>query len=215
MRGVGLSAGRALARLANGARRNNSKGLTELQPSPVQEALHRAQGWFARSFLLPQAPAMFDTTFDTDAFLDGAKDAYCAVHEAFAEGDTESLRPMVTQRVLSAFEHTLTSYRDAGLSMELSLESIDDAYITGIGLVSDTSLGLQQLSDPARSSDPVYIRGRKLARLGQPWLSITVRYRTRERYRLLRCVHSSTCLSAWLQDTSLIAHRPPLSPTRL
>lgn len=157
-----------------------------LRPSIAQEAMYRARAWFVNSFVLPQVPVVLDRSFSHQDFLEGSKDAYIAVHECFADGDLESLRPLVSQRVLNAFSETLRSYREAGLSMELSLESLDDAYITGFRLAGDEDIGDEQLVDPSNHQE-VSVHGRRLARTGQVWAYISVRYRTRERCRLYRC----------------------------
>jgi predicted lipid-binding transport protein (Tim44 family) len=45
-----------------------------------------------------------DKDFDTAAFLKGARDAYVLIVGAFARGDVESLRPLLSPDVLAAFE---------------------------------------------------------------------------------------------------------------
>jgi predicted lipid-binding transport protein (Tim44 family) len=45
-----------------------------------------------------------DPAFDTAKFLDGARAAYTQIVEAFARGDVEALRPLLSGDVMAAFE---------------------------------------------------------------------------------------------------------------
>ena len=45
-----------------------------------------------------------DPAFDTAKFLAGARDAYTQIVTAFAKGDVEALRPLLSPDVLAAFE---------------------------------------------------------------------------------------------------------------
>ena len=49
-----------------------------------------------------------DKNFDIDFFLDGAKDAFVMIVEAFAEGDREMLKELLAPEVYKAFEGAIS-----------------------------------------------------------------------------------------------------------
>lgn len=71
-----------------------------------------------------------DRQFDTPKFLAGAREAYARIVTAFAKGDRESLRPLLSPDVFAAF--------DAGIAARTepppALVKIQDARIAGSSL---------------------------------------------------------------------------------
>jgi predicted lipid-binding transport protein (Tim44 family) len=54
-----------------------------------------------------------DKSFDTTAFLKGARDAYALIVTAFARGDREALRPLLSPDVMAAFDAGIAGRGDA------------------------------------------------------------------------------------------------------
>jgi len=55
------------------------------------------------------AIADIDPRFDPLVFLKGARSAYTMIVKAYADGDTETLKPLLSERVASAYEESLSS----------------------------------------------------------------------------------------------------------
>lgn len=68
-----------------------------------------------------------DPTFDTPKFLNGARDAYTMIVNAFAAGDRAALRPLLSPDVYAAFDVGITA-RDRPAS---TLVKLHDARIVG------------------------------------------------------------------------------------
>ena len=77
-----------------------------------------------------------DRNFDKVHFLKGARTAYELVQKAFAAGDREALRPLLSPDVFHAFDGAITAR--SGPSAE-SLGGITDARITGAELHGDSA----------------------------------------------------------------------------
>lgn len=58
-----------------------------------------------------------DPNFDPHRFLDGARQAYETIVTAYARGDREALRPLLTDKVLASFEAGITA-REARSEVE-------------------------------------------------------------------------------------------------
>lgn len=65
------------------------------QPRPVDEPRSLAEGI--------EELGQFDASFDEGSFLGGARGAYEMIVKAYAEGDTGTLRPLLTDSVFSDF----------------------------------------------------------------------------------------------------------------
>lgn len=63
-----------------------------------------------------------DPTFDPDGFLDGARQAFRMIVEAFAAGDRETLKPLLEPDVYEDFAAAITEREKAGETQETSIE---------------------------------------------------------------------------------------------
>jgi len=77
-----------------------------------------------------------DPGFDADAFLAGAKAAHEMIVKAFADGDRESLKPLLADDVREGFEGAIVARERAGYSVEfafvgLKSASLEDARLRG------------------------------------------------------------------------------------
>ena len=74
-----------------------------------------------------------DRNFDTAKFVSGAREAYGLIVNAFAKGDREALRPLLSPDVLAAFEAAIAARGDApaALLTRLADARITDAVLDG------------------------------------------------------------------------------------
>lgn len=73
-----------------------------------------------------------ETGFNEQDFLESAKDAYWMVNDLFANRDFETLAPIVSEKLLSAFRDTHEEYEQKGYVFRLANQSVDEATITEI-----------------------------------------------------------------------------------
>lgn len=92
----------------------------------------------------PVASGLFDIgladrSFDKDHFLKGAKAAYEMILMAFAAGDRDSLKPLLSQEVYEAFEGAIKHREQAGQKASLTLVGFSDVKIIAAALKSSTA----------------------------------------------------------------------------
>lgn len=75
-----------------------------------------------------------DPNFDPKEFLDGAKIAYEMVVDAFAQGDRNTLRNLLSPEVYEGFEAAIAAREQSGETMRSSFIGIDDAKIVSAEL---------------------------------------------------------------------------------
>ncbi|WP_431856815.1 Tim44/TimA family putative adaptor protein [Azospirillum sp.] len=68
-----------------------------------------------------------DPTFDEKTFLQGARGAFQMVVEAFAAGDTATLRPLLSDDVYDNFVQAIRHRQSAGETLETRIDRIRDA----------------------------------------------------------------------------------------
>ena len=85
------------------------------------------------------AIAEADRSFSPQAFLAGAKGAYDMVVHAFAAGDSDALRSLMSPEAFANFESAIHARADAGHTMSTTVVSIDNATIADAGLVGQTA----------------------------------------------------------------------------
>jgi predicted lipid-binding transport protein (Tim44 family) len=77
-----------------------------------------------------------DAAFDVDKFLAGAKSAFQATVQAYAAGDRETLKPLLTPEAASAFEAGITQRESEGRSESVEFlqpprADLEDAAVDG------------------------------------------------------------------------------------
>ncbi len=80
---------------------------------------------------LDQAAAA-DPTFDARVFLEGAKAAYEMIITAFAKGDRQSLRGLLSKEVFDSFSQALNDREAQGTRVDTTFVSIDKANISDV-----------------------------------------------------------------------------------
>jgi len=73
--------------------------------------------------------AAADPRFDGHAFLDGARRAYEMIVSAFAKGDRDTLRPLLSKDVFDGFASEIARREAAGESVETAIVAIDSALV--------------------------------------------------------------------------------------
>lgn len=80
-----------------------------------------------------------DHNFDPDGFLEGANGAYHMITTAFAEGDRETLRSLISPEVLQDFEAAIAAREAAGHTMQTKIVDILANEITEAKLENGTA----------------------------------------------------------------------------
>ena len=75
-----------------------------------------------------------DRNFETDRFLTGARSAYERIVTAFAAGDRDSLRPLLSDEVYQAFDTAITQRQARGESVSFSFAGFRDVKIVQAGM---------------------------------------------------------------------------------
>lgn len=70
-----------------------------------------------------------DRTFETDHFITGAKKAHEMIVTAFAKGDRDTLRPLVSDEVFQAFDHAIAERQRRKESVKYTLVGYRDVRI--------------------------------------------------------------------------------------
>jgi len=77
-----------------------------------------------------------DRTFDSAAFLTGARSAYQMIVTAFALGERDTLRPLLSDEVFATFEGAIKAREEKKQRVEFKFIGIHAARITGAGLAA-------------------------------------------------------------------------------
>jgi predicted lipid-binding transport protein (Tim44 family) len=80
-----------------------------------------------------------DRGFSPQAFLSGARVAYDTVIHAFAAGDSDALKSLMSPEAFANFESAIHARADAGHTMSTTVVLIDNASIVGARLIGTTA----------------------------------------------------------------------------
>lgn len=123
--------------------------LAPIPPGPAQAGLGRIQ----------QA----DRSFDPAEFLSGAKGAYEMIVGAFAAGDVQTLRQLLSREVFGDFEAAIRQRKADGLTQETTLVGIDEAEIADAdlkGSVAEVTIRfVSQLVNATRNAAGAVVAG--------------------------------------------------------
>lgn len=84
--------------------------------------------------------AAADPSFDEKHFLQGARGAFQMIVEAFAKGDTATLRPLLADDVYDNFARAIRDRQAAGETLETRIERIADADVVEARMDGRTAL---------------------------------------------------------------------------
>ncbi len=85
------------------------------------------------------AIAAADRSFSPQAFLSGARGAYDMVVHAFAAGNSDALKSLMSPEAFANFESAIDARANAGHTMTTTVVSIDNASIVGAKLIGSTA----------------------------------------------------------------------------
>lgn len=71
-----------------------------------------------------------DPNFDEKTFIQGARGAFQMVVDSFAQGDTATLRPLLSDEVYDNFVNAIRQRQAAGETLETRIDRIKDADVT-------------------------------------------------------------------------------------
>lgn len=80
-----------------------------------------------------------DRTFDPEGFIDGARSAYGMVTEAFAQGDRETLRSLLSPEVYADFDAAITEREAQNRAMQTTIVDVASSEITEARLENGTA----------------------------------------------------------------------------
>jgi predicted lipid-binding transport protein (Tim44 family) len=75
-----------------------------------------------------------DPGFETDGFLDGARQAFQMIVAAFAKGDKDALRPLLSDDTYRPFAAAIDERMAAGETLETRIEKLKDADVVEAGM---------------------------------------------------------------------------------
>ena len=116
-----------------------------------------------------------DPSFRVDAFLDGARKAYEIVVLAYAAADLDTLRPLLSHEVLTAFAGACADRAERGESLELTFIGIENVEVETVevtaGAMEVTLRFRAQALCAERSADGTVIGGSPshVAELEESW----------------------------------------------
>jgi len=115
------------------------------EPERPARALPAASSPAGRAIVQMQ---QVDRTFDPAHFLTGAEAAFRMIVTAFARGDNNALRPLLTAGTYAGFEAVITSRDTAGETQRSEIRSVETVAIEEAGLVgSMASITTRFVSD--------------------------------------------------------------------
>jgi predicted lipid-binding transport protein (Tim44 family) len=80
-----------------------------------------------------------DPSFDPSAFLSGAEGAFRMIVEAFAKGDRETLRMLLSEDTYAGFEHAIAEREAAGHRQRTEIRAVTEAAIEHADLRGTTA----------------------------------------------------------------------------
>jgi predicted lipid-binding transport protein (Tim44 family) len=83
--------------------------------------------------------AATDRAFEPNAFLDGAEGAFRMIVTAFAQGDRQTLRGLLSDDTYAGFEQAVTARETAGESQRTEIRAMQELAIEGAALNGNTA----------------------------------------------------------------------------
>ena len=110
----------------------NTAPANAAQPAPVPASAPGHEGL--------NALQAADPSFNADAFLGGARNAFTLIVQAFAAGDTATLQPLLSPDVFAAFGEAIRARQAAHETHETKLVAIKSATIEHVGVEGPAGL---------------------------------------------------------------------------
>lgn len=115
-------------------------------PTPVASDAHpvlRSEGFAALKGRQPD--------FDPTKFLVGARGAYEQIVTAYAEGDRETLKPLLAPEVMANFEHAMAAREAAGRTEKVEFMAPPRLDLESVDLVGDTAKAVVRILAEVRT----------------------------------------------------------------
>lgn len=112
------------------AANNSAKDDSDIVTVGPRNNLHADDGEFASPAGLDSGMvqiAMADSGFDSHTFIAGAREAFPMVVQAFAKGDRETLRGLLSDSLYEAFEGSITEREEKGRELFTEILSVKEA----------------------------------------------------------------------------------------
>lgn len=107
--------------------------------------------------------ALADRTFDPETFLSGARMAYEMIVTSFAEGDRETLRPLLSGKVYDSFEKAIAAREEKNLHVDFALIGLKSATVKAAKLAAGkariTAKFVSEQSSATKNEDGVVVEG--------------------------------------------------------
>lgn len=107
--------------------------------------------------------ALADRTFDPESFLSGARMAYEMIVTGFAEGDRETLQPLLAAKVYGSFEKAIEAREAKNLHVDFALIAIKTATVKSAKLTDRaariTVKFVSEQSSATKNEDGVVLEG--------------------------------------------------------
>ncbi|WP_420560284.1 Tim44/TimA family putative adaptor protein [Tepidicaulis sp.] len=107
--------------------------------------------------------ALTDRMFDPEAFLEGARAAYEMIVTAYAEGDRETLRPLLSDGVYASFEGAISAREEKKLKVEFALIGLKSADVKTAKLADTKArIGVKFVSEQSsvtKNEDGIVVEG--------------------------------------------------------
>ncbi len=107
--------------------------------------------------------SLADRSFDPNAFVEGARSAYEMIVTAFAHGDRETLKPLLSDDVFANFDAAIEDREKKGLTLDQSLIGVDKAEIRKVelsGAEARITMHFEsQMTSCTKNADGVVVEG--------------------------------------------------------
>ncbi|MCM5559721.1 Tim44/TimA family putative adaptor protein [Pleomorphomonas sp. JP5] len=149
----------------------------EGRPDPREAVLARIDEAFPEGGVNTglKAIATADRNFDLDSFMGGASAAYEMIVSAFAAGDRQTLKPLLSREVFDGFSSVITEREGRGEKIDFTFVGIDksDVVDAGVeeGIAQVTVRFSSQLISVTRDRDGSVVEGdpQKVAEVTDVW----------------------------------------------
>lgn len=156
-------------------------------------------GPIVQNWIADFVKAKIEQQFDTEEFLEGAADAFAVVNELIAEGDWDTLRPMMSAKMFNALKDTDDAYRADGLVWRTELSGAPKVGLRGVGFMFKDQM--KQYDEEIAKLGPDNVAPAAVPT--GSWLVLTVQF---------KCEQNTTITRA--EDGQVVAELKDLRPQR-
>ncbi|PRW57611.1 hypothetical protein C2E21_3605 [Chlorella sorokiniana] len=156
-------------------------------------------GPIVQNWIADFVKAKIEQQFDTEEFLEGAADAFTVVNELIAEGDWDTLRPMMSAKMYTALKDTDDAYKADGLVWRTELSGAPKVELRGMGFMFKDQM--RQYDEEIAKLGPDTVV--PAAMPGGAWIVLTVQFKCEQNTIITRA-----------EDGQVVAELKDLRPQR-